>query len=219
MGASLSKVAYQLGAVLAFILCLNTAFGQTDDTFTDARDGEVYPVVSINGKHWLGADLRFQTEDSFCPKFNKRGYDCSERNFYPNTDLKTVCPDDWHVATISDWKDYLNHISDSSTVFKVDSFYQFEGSKMINLTLMTTMNLELFQEDNPLDLKAFGWVQNKRIRNKRTLTYWIAPVDVVDSKFHVHASNKKYIYHSHKHNIEDVPRKRRMFGVRCVEDE
>ena len=162
--------------------------------------------------------MRFETKNSFCPKFNKSGYNCSDGNYYPNTDLAKACPADWHVATIDDWKGYRKHISNNSTVFKVDSFYELKDSVMINLSLITTMNAELLNEENLLNLKALGWIQNKKIQNKKTLTYWISPVDVVDNKYHVHASNDKYIYHSHKHNIQDVPRKQRMFGIRCVKD-
>ena len=203
--------------VIMFLFAPAFGYCQTD-MFTDSRDGILYSTIEIGGVTWFASNLRFQTQNSFCPKFNKGGFDCSEGNYYSNTDLADACPTAWHVATIADWKTYLNHMSDSSTVFKVDSFYQFKNSEMVNLTLMTTMNLELLSGENPLKFKAQGWIQGKKIRNRKTLTYWISPVDVVDNKYHVHASNNKYVYHSHKHNIEDIPRKQRMFGVRCVKD-
>jgi hypothetical protein len=80
----------------------------------------------------------------------------------------------------------------------------------------TTDLLQLFSDANLLKIKAYGWVQGKRVKNLETMSFWANNEELADDRFHVHLSNDGLFRHAHDHNVIDKPRKTRKFAVRCV---
>jgi uncharacterized protein (TIGR02145 family) len=195
---------------LLFSLYANSQTG----VFTDSRDGQRYNTIIINGKKWFRENLRFQTANSFCPNFNKDSADCKDGNYYSNSDLPTVCPTGWHVATIPEWESYIslllknNNISDGS--FTYDTIPSLKNNYALSIK-----GAFLFT-DTLLQLKPTGWIEGLNRKNESNLNFWITDPVTLDDKYHLHIGKDGFVKHSHTHHIIDKPRKVRKFPVRCV---
>lgn len=77
----------------------------TTGTFTDSRDGQIYPWVRLkDGKKWMTQNLNYQMSDGLC-------YDNDHRNcskfgrLYTWRIAKSVCPNGWRLPTDNDWRE------------------------------------------------------------------------------------------------------------------
>ena len=197
-----------------------TISAQTTDTFTDPRDGRSYEIHLIDSTWWWFADnLKYETAGSHCPNVSTK--DCKEANFYPYTELDNVCPLGWNIPTLKEWQAFVKI---RQAVTGVDSlsgdFFQEEGHIGAYVALSDyTLNLKMFSDDAPLNLKGIGWIQGKRKARIKNITIWARnPSSERDQKYHLHISNNSYMGHSHDHHIIDKPRRVRKFAVRCVKD-
>jgi uncharacterized protein (TIGR02145 family) len=202
---------------LLIIGLLLTFFGKTQTgVFTDNRDGQQYKTIVINGKTWFRENLRFQTNQSFCPNFNKDSADCRDGNYYSNSELLSVCPKGWHVATTPEWESYisiqLKNKNINGGIFKYDTSKLLEKNFSINMT-----GAGLFT-DTLLHLLSTGWIEGLKLKKSNNLSLWISDPQTLDEKYHLHIGKDGFVRHSHEHHIIDKPRKVRMFPVRCVCD-
>lgn len=70
---------------------------------TDARDGKVYPLVTIGGKTWLAKNLDWETASSWCWGDDPRS--CArDGRLYSFEAARTACPKGFHLGTDDDWK-------------------------------------------------------------------------------------------------------------------
>jgi hypothetical protein len=69
-------------------------------SFTDPRDGEVYPYVHAGGSRWMGEGLRHALEGSKCAGDAAR---CSDRR-YTLAQASRACPEGWRVPSSRDWQ-------------------------------------------------------------------------------------------------------------------
>lgn len=66
--------------------------------FTDPRDNQSYPVVSIGNQVWMSAKLNYKTNFSYC--FNDDESYCSKTGrLYTWNAAKTACPAGWHLPS------------------------------------------------------------------------------------------------------------------------
>ena len=207
---------------IKIILYLNLYFypslfySQVIDTFLDYRDGEVYKIVQIEKDWWFQENLRYESNYSHCPNFNKKEKDCIAGNFYPNTELETVCPKGWHVATLKEWENYFNSrllINSAANTLETETYLPIVDILISD----TTKQIQLFDKNNLLDLHPHGWVQGRKRQDIGTMTLWAKNKELKDNKYHIHIGNNSYVKHTHKHHIEDKKvRRNRKFMVRCV---
>lgn len=181
--------------------------------FTDERDGQQYKTIVIDGKTWFRENLRFQTTHSFCPNYNKDSSDCKDGNFYSNSELGTICPKGWHVATIPEWEKYIqillaNH-GINNGVLQYDS-----STKLANAYSMRIDSALL--KDSLLNLLPTGWVEGLKLKRNGSCALWIVDSNGNDDKYHLHIGKFGFVKHSHEHHIIDKPQKIRKFPVRCV---
>lgn len=89
-------------------------------SITDARDGQVYRTITVEGMTWLQQDLKYEAPGSICPDSTcaLRLYSWSTAmgvdSLFDTTLLGSgngvrqgVCPEGWHVPTTQDWRVFL----------------------------------------------------------------------------------------------------------------
>ncbi len=113
--------------ILVFIAIFAIAFGAiaqevTKGTFTDPRDGQVYPTITIEDPFmgetvWMAKNLNYKTSGSVA-------YDNNERFrkglglLYSAEVANKVCPDGWHLASLAEWKSLVNTIGNKALLSK-----------------------------------------------------------------------------------------------------
>jgi uncharacterized protein (TIGR02145 family) len=213
VGVAIKHLSMKVPAVFlaCFITCSITA---QVGSFTDPRDGQTYATIVI-GKHtWFREHLRYETTLSYFPNSAKHADSLSRGNYYSNKELGSICPKGWHVATLSEWEEYISvmlarhHIPKDSVTSKI-----FPPPN--NSTAVTIKHLHIFN-DTLLYLTPIGWVEGNKIANDATLSLWITGDDTKDNRYHVHIGPEGYVKHTHKHHVEDKPKRVRRFAVRCV---
>lgn len=195
--------------VLAFAFLLNTTLShsqQLGEPYLDLRDGNVYPTAWIDSTQWMTQNLRWKSQGSFPAKDSLTG------RYYPMLERDSVCPAPWRIPTSGEL-DELMHAILPQVEWKVDSLERM-------FVWFSTDTTGLFT-DSLFNLEPTGWREGAWIRNKGTLTWWIAPHTELgaDPRLHVHAADGSYLRHAHDHHIEVAPRKQRKFVIRCVRKE
>jgi hypothetical protein len=92
----------------------------TYGSITDARDGQVYRTITIQGMTWLQQDLKYDAPGSICPDSTcalrlyswsmAMGVDSKFDTTLLEEDRKFrqgVCPADWHVPNLAEWEEFL----------------------------------------------------------------------------------------------------------------
>jgi uncharacterized protein (TIGR02145 family) len=129
-------------------------------TFTDIRDGKIYPTIQIGSQCWMAANLNFGSNivssqdqrDNCQPEhycYNDNLINCNingglyqwdELMQYDNTPgLQGLCPPEWHIPTEADWNilfaNYINNAFAASPL-KYSGFSGFNallsGARHIN---------------------------------------------------------------------------------------
>jgi len=74
-----------------------------DYSITDERDGKVYPVVKVNNKYWMAANLAYKPQKGGgC--YDGSGDNCSEYGMlYEWQAALNACPAGWRLPNDEDW--------------------------------------------------------------------------------------------------------------------
>ncbi|MDP4200024.1 MAG: FISUMP domain-containing protein [Bacteroidota bacterium] len=98
------------------------------DTFTDARDGQVYRAVCIGKQTWMAQNLNYDVPGSEC--YDSLSSNCAQygklyrRSMVMNgasptnanpSGVQGICPKGWHVPSASEWQQLIDFLGDSTT--------------------------------------------------------------------------------------------------------
>ena len=186
-------------------------------TFTDPRDGRIYPVVQLGESMWFGTNLAYITPTSWCAD-TANLQDCLHGNFYYNTQLDSLCPDGWHVSTWSDWQRALISIVRIQKIPSDSILHEISHIQSIYV------RINLINDVRTLDIKPTGWIEGnarepeKDWKRKQSANFWIIDDSDIAHTTHIHMTPKGYLKHTHDENVHDKPEKVRRFSVRCVQD-
>ena len=97
-----------------FTAVVNNNGGCGDLTsFTDPRDGQVYPVVQIGDQCWFAENLNYSTGNSWCYDDYPNNCNTYGRLYDWQTAL-TACPDGWHLPSDAEWTQLTDYLGGSN---------------------------------------------------------------------------------------------------------
>ena len=129
-------------------------------TMTDERDGQVYKTVKIGDQWWMAENLNYElpkqefygfestlslcynNEPDSCAKYGRlytfaAATDCCPISpNYINSDSYSphgICPENWHIPSVNEWKILLNVVNGFATDLKSTSGWLDDGNGYDNL--------------------------------------------------------------------------------------
>ena len=78
------------------------------DILLDERDGQEYRIFEANGLWWMGQNLNFETNDSWC--YDLEGTNCDNwGRLYTWDAAMGACPKGWHLPNDQEWFDLIGY--------------------------------------------------------------------------------------------------------------
>jgi len=102
-----------IGLICVFA-CSNvddTSSTTIENQIIDARDGQIYKIVTIGTQTWFAENLNFDTEDETSSCYRDDSSNCfSYGRLYEGNIAQTVCPEGWHLASVEEWQTLFDYL-------------------------------------------------------------------------------------------------------------
>jgi uncharacterized protein (TIGR02145 family) len=83
--------------------------GTLQETFSDPRDGTVYPLVDIGPQKWMAKNMNYDVPDSRC--YNDDPANCVVYGRLYNFSMaQSVCPDGFHLPSKAEWESLISQL-------------------------------------------------------------------------------------------------------------
>lgn len=178
-----------------------------NNTFTDARDNQVYKLVEIGTQIWMAENLNYDDGAANCFE-----YDNSAANgqvygrLYTWNSALTSCPAGWHLSTNDDWDTLVNYLGGELVA----------GGKMkeTGTSHWTAPNADATNESGFTALAAGYKDMSTGFQNLKGRAYFWTSKDI--SSFY--SATSKKIYHDTPSVISADVEYENGLSVRCVKD-
>ncbi len=87
------------------------------ETFIDARDNQVYKIITIGNQTWMAENLNFSTpQNSYC--YDDQPANCSTYGrLYTYSESLLVAPDGWHLPSDAEFQTLIGHFSSQEEAY------------------------------------------------------------------------------------------------------
>jgi uncharacterized protein (TIGR02145 family) len=92
---------------------LTIDYPSVNNTFTDPRDGQVYPFKLIGTQVWMTKNLNYAASGSWCYDDNSSNCNIYGRLYNWNAAL-TAAPPGWHLPSDAEWATLINFLGTDS---------------------------------------------------------------------------------------------------------
>ena len=138
--------------------CVGSIYDAKSNTLTDLRDNQVYRTVTIGTQTWMAQNLNYEMANSFCYGNEASGCDKFGR-FYtwaaamdsvgtwsssgkgcgygttclsPDTLVRGVCPENWHLPSCSEWGTLLTIVGGEERGLLLCNYGKAEGKELMS---------------------------------------------------------------------------------------
>jgi len=181
----------------AFILAFSTL--QSQDKFTDKRDGNVYRIIKVNGITWIAENMRYKPGNGAVYYDNNPDNAGDYGLLYEWETAKKVCPDGWHLPTGAEFRNLSDH-------FQHHDSWRKESKDTVSFTIQ----LGGFQDQegtfSEIDESGYYWTATEY--DKKSAEYF--SYLIIDNMVVTDISRKE--------DIEDIQGtdKDDKYSVRCI---
>jgi uncharacterized protein (TIGR02145 family) len=89
--------------------CSNGTLKNYGTPLTDARDGKTYNTIEIGTQTWMAENINYNVKGSKC--YDNKDANCvAYGRLYDLATAETVCPDGWHLSTVTEWTTLMNFV-------------------------------------------------------------------------------------------------------------
>ncbi len=88
-------------------------YGDSPNSFTDSRDGQIYRTVQIGTQTWMAENLNYNCSGSYCYNNDPANGEIYGR-LYTWDAAKTAAPAGWHLPTDAEWQTLVGYLGGSS---------------------------------------------------------------------------------------------------------
>ncbi len=200
---------------------------ESDDTFTDPRDGNVYQIVKIGDQVWMAENLRYlpgvvgpAVKSATEPYYYVYGYNGTDVSSAKATNeyltygviynwnaANAACPPGWHLATHSEWTQLTNFLGGAANAGGKlkeagTAHWQAPNTAANNESGFTAIPGGFFKQDTGefLYIGQYG--------------YWWTATDGDNNE----TAWRRYMLYNNKAVNQDTPSKAFGYYVRCVKD-
>lgn len=214
----MDKSQYSHYLLCVIILCFGcrNKVDVTTGHYTDPRDGETYPTVTLNSMTWLGENLRFATPSSVC--YEHIDSNCLKYGrLYAYAEAQDACPPGWRLPTGADVRK-LHRMMHSARIHSIAPAGEWNVrghqhfSNDLRLSMLPAGRVDSFGFFNPKG----EWALKRDFHQLGyAASFWLADTPEAKGVPHWHLGEPIGETKSgvHTHEIRDDLHK---FSVRCV---